>query len=402
MTKGTVLVGFAEAIAAPEVVWSLVDQGFRVIAFARKGRRSALHHSRHVVCHEITPPEFDIPTALSDLRALLVSLSGSVNGDHRILFPLDDASVWLCSRAPLDQDWILAGPCGDNANLALDKYVQVKAAQDAGFNVPKTRLATTSGDIPSMEESFPIILKPAHSVSPVRDSLYKGPGWICGNGGELERAVVKWANRVPLLVQPYIIGTGEGIFGLATSDGIRAWSAHRRLRMMNPHGSGSSACVSQAVPEELRSPVERLITKAGWRGLFMIELLRDNSGKAWFMELNGRPWGSMALARRQGLEYPAWSVRLAIDAQLSFATDHSGTPGLVCRHLGRELLYPLFVLRGPKSKALSNWPSVLKAIRDIIRVRRGDVFYNWRKDDPKVFVSDCYYTIRDQVSKPKR
>ena len=172
--------------------------------------------------------------------------------------------------------------------------------------------------------------------------------------------------------------------------------------MMNPHGSASSACVSQTVPEELKPVVERLIRKAGWLGLFMIELLRDHSGAAWFMELNGRPWGSMALARRQGLEYPAWNVRLAIDAQSQIGTEQREKPGLVCRNLGRELMHPLFVLRGPKSKALSNWPSIWKAVRDVITFRRGETLYNWRRDDPMVLISDIFYTLRDQVFKRKK
>ena len=82
---------------------------------------------------------------------------------------------------------------------------------------------------------------------------------------------------------------------------------------MNPQGSGSSACVSQPVPEDLKAKVKALIATADWRGLFMIELLRDRSGTCWFVELNGSSWGSMALSRRQGLEYPAWHVRLAMD-----------------------------------------------------------------------------------------
>ena len=52
----------------------------------------------------------------------------------------------------------------------------------------------------------------------------------------------------------------------------------------------------------------------------MIELLRDRDGVAWFMELNGRTWGSLALARRLGLEYPAWA---ALDA-LGIAAPPSG------------------------------------------------------------------------------
>jgi hypothetical protein len=401
-SKTIVVVGFAEAISAPEVVWSLVDEGFQVTAFARRGRRCALHHSRYIVCHEITPPELDLQASLSDLRGLLVSLNAGINCSQRILFPMDDAAVWLCSKVSREPDWKLAGPSDENADLALDKYVQIQAAINAGFNVPRTRIVTNPSDILGGEQCFPLILKPRKSVSIHKNSLHKGSSWICGSQEELERAVAKWTNRVPLLAQPFISGTGEGIFGLATPEGIRMWSAHRRLRMMNPHGSGSSACIAQAVHEELKPPVERLIGKARWLGLFMIELLRDPSGTVWFMELNGRPWGSMALARKQGLEYPAWNVKLAIDAQSSFATEQPGKAGLVCRHLGREFMYPLFVLRGPKSKALSTWPSFWKAIGDIIRVRRGDRLYNWRKDDLKVFISDCCYTLRDQIFKGKR
>ena len=36
-----------------------------------------------------------------------------------------------------------------------------------------------------------------------------------------------------------------------------------------------------------------------------------------------------------------------------------------------------------------------------MRVRRGDTFYNWRRDDPKVFIADCYYTIHDNLFKAR-
>jgi hypothetical protein len=133
----------------------------------------------------------------------------------------------------------------------------------------------------------------------------------------------------------------------------------------------------------------------------MVELLRDHSGTAWFVELNGRPWGSLALSRRQGLEYPAWHIRLALDEQSEAGVGSSSLPGVVCRHLGRELLHLLFVLRGPKSKALTNWPSRWRAFAEVIRIRRGEAFYNWRCEDPKVFIADCYYTILHNVFKSK-
>lgn len=395
----TVLVGFAEALSAPEVVWSLVEDGFNVIAFARKGRPSALRHSRHVLCHEICAPETDLQAAISDLHSLLLSLGVQADDTPRLLFPLDDKAVYLCTRVQLQGGWLSVGPRGQCADLALNKCLQTAAARNAGFNVPDTFLVRTANDIfnSGLAESFPIVLRPAECVPTYEGRVYQCRHWVCASLDELKLAVSQWAERVPLLAQPFVAGNGEGIFGLAAADGIRAWSAHRRLRMMNPQGSGSSACMSQPVPEDLKPKVEALIAATKWRGLFMVEVLRDHSGKPWFVELNGRPWGSMALSRRQGLEYPSWHARLAMDPQSQVGMTLFPAAGVVCRNAGRELMHILFVLRGAKSKALTEWPSFWKTLGRVIHVRRGDAFYNWRRDDRMVFVADCYYTMHDNL-----
>ncbi len=390
-------------MAAPEVAWSLVDNGFRVIAFARRGRSSALRHSRHVECHEICAPESDVQKSLSELSALLKSLGPQAVDTEPILFPLDDKAVWLCSKLELGGRWLLAGPEGARADLALNKNLQVAAARDAGFNVPKSALAFTAKDLLtfSAEASFPIILKAAECVPVYEGRVYSCRKWICANRKELERAVVEWKERVPLLAQSFITGVGEGVFGFAAPDGVRAWSGHHRVRMMNPQGSGSSACASQTVPEDVRDTVGTFVARAGWRGLFMVELLRDETGKLWFVELNGRPWGSMALCRRQGFEYPAWHVQLALDKESSAGLIAPAGGKIVCRHAGRELMHVLFVLRGAKSDALNRWPSFWKTLADMAQFHRGDGVYNWRGDDPKVFIADCVYTIRDNVFKSR-
>jgi hypothetical protein len=398
----TVLVGFAEASAAPEVVWSLVDEGYDVVAFARRGRASALRHSHHVVCHEVTAPETSLEATLREIQRLLVSLDARQDRARRVLFPLDDTAVWLCSRIQLGHGWLMAGPSGASAELALNKHLQTRLARDAGFKVPTTALVQTVAQLKDFSdaEGFPIILKPAECVPTLQSRLIQCRKWICADRSELDRAVADWKERVPLLAQAFIAGTGEGVFGLAAPEGIRAWSGHRRLRMMNPQGSGSSACVSQPVPPDVRTKVEALLENVCWRGLFMVELLRDRFDNLWFVELNGRPWGSMALSRRQGFEYPAWHLKLAVDQQAQVGIAVAPTPGLVCRHVGRELMHLLFVLRGPKSRALRRWPSVWKAMTDVIHVSQRDSLYNWRREDPKVFVADCYYTLHDHLFKP--
>jgi len=134
----------------------------------------------------------------------------------------------------------------------------------------------------------------------------------------------------------------------------------------------------------------------------MFEFLLDERGQHWFVEFNGRAWGSMALSRRLGYEYPAWNVKLVTNR--NFAVAPSGVLGreLVCRNLGRELMHLLFVLRGRKSTAIRNWPSFWKSAMEVLHVGRGDCFYNFRRDDLRVFFSDCIYTVRNQICKPPR
>jgi hypothetical protein len=395
-----VLVGFAEAESAPEVVWSLVDAGARVSAFARRGVASPLRHSRHVVCRDITPPETDFQAARLDVQRIQSSLT---RRGTAVLFPLDDTALSLCEQINVGPQMILAGPRGANASLALDKGLQVALARECGFNVPDSAVVRTASEASefAVAQGFPIILKSSHCV-PIHEGRKQScPTWICASERELARAVAQWAERTPLLAQRYIVGTGEGVFGLGAIDGVRAWSAHHRLRMMNPQGSGSSACISADVSPELKRAVSEIVQRTGWRGLFMIELLRDAAGKVWFVELNGRPWGSMALARRQGLEYPAWHVSLALDERADVGRTTASVPGVVCRNLGRELMHLLFVLRGPKSKAIGHWPSFWSSLLAVTAIRPRDGIYNWRRSDPGVFVADVCYTLHKNLFKAR-
>jgi predicted ATP-grasp superfamily ATP-dependent carboligase len=307
----------------------------------------------------------------------------------------------MCSELAPNESWILVGPGKSSADLALNKRQQTRLACEAGFKVPETGVASSVDQAIAFGEQigFPLVLKPVECTS-VRNGRKIGRKTrICANANEFEAALREWNESIPMLLQKYIIGVGEGVFGLATPEGVQAWSAHRRLRMMNPHGSGASACVSIPVDESIRQKTEALIGNARWTGLFMVELLRDRSGEAWFVELNGRPWGSMALARRQGLEYPAWSASMALDHGSHVGTAKSASPGLVCRNLGRELMYLLFVIRGPRSAAMVEWPSFWTAVRTILRTNRSERYYNWRSDDKRVFFADCFYTLRNNLFK---
>jgi predicted ATP-grasp superfamily ATP-dependent carboligase len=399
--KILVIIGFAEALSAPEVAWSLVDAGFEVLAVSRRGRKAALQHSRLVTLAELTAPEEDFLATLSELGELLNFKVETSFQDLTVLLPLDDASVWLFNQLDTNNRWVLAGPSGNNAEIALCKQQQIRAAKSAGFNVPKTFFASTIAALIASHAKFPVILRPAEAVG-VRDKrLIRGRNWICSDQTELAYAQTTWGGQGLLMGQPYLEGIGEGVFGLATNRGIVAWSSHRRLRMMNPHGSGSSACMSQPVDETIKGPVFNLIESLNWRGIFMIELLRTRDGLLWFVELNGRSWGSMALARRQGLEYPTWTVMLALNPEFQPSIEINSNRKIMCRNLGREIMHLFFVIRGPKSRAIHAWPSIWQTLINICCFSSKTWFYNWRRDDWRVFISDSWYTLHNEFFKKR-
>lgn len=382
--KPTVCIGFSEALAAPEVAWSLLDAGFAVTVLARRRRNSSLRHSDHVEVIEITPPEEDLAAAQADIVRTLASKVSSA-GLRGVLFPLDDVALWLFTRLECPAGWVLAGPPDSAVGFAFDKAMQMASARAAGLNVLPTLVANTVSEVLDADLQLPLILRPAYAVLARGGHLLKGRNWICATRAELDQAMNAWAGAWPMMVQPFIQGHGEGVFGLATDHGVLGWSGHRRLRMMNPHGSGSSACISQSVDADARLAVEQLIWAQGWRGLFMVELLRDHSGVLWFVEFNGRPWGSLALARRQGLEYPACAARIALEPNAPVHLELKAQHPVICRNVGREIMHLLFVLRGPKSRAFGDWPPFWRTVWDLVRIGRHQCFYNWRRNDLKVF-----------------
>ena len=83
------------------------------------------------------------------------------------------------------------------------------------------------------------------------------------------------------------------------------------------------------------------------------------------------------------------------------AFPEAAAESVVCRNAGRELMHLLFVLRGPRSRAYTEWPRFWGSLTDVLKVRGNDSFCNWRRDDKRVFLSDCWRTVCDQVLKPR-
>jgi len=379
-----VLIGFAEALAAPEVAASLLGAGLRVSAFSRRGRPVALGRLRSVEIFEVTPPELDIEACRREIAELA--------RDHDVTMPLDDPALLIADLA-LPAEATLAGPRGPRLELALDKRLQMRSAEAAGLAVPRWRELGAEEPGPS-ELGFPLMLKPALAAEARGGRLVRPSPRPAADGQELRERRLALDPGTPVIAQQWLEGTGRGLFGIADRNGIHHLSAHRRVRMMNPAGSGSSACASTPVPEELIGPVGEMLMSAGWEGLFMVELL-ESAGRLWFMELNGRPWGSIALSRRLGFEYPAWALARALDPGAPLPPAPPPRE-LLCRNLGRELVHLLFVLRGPRS-AVGEWPGRAATVRDLLGPPYRGAWYNRDPSMGGLFWYDAWQTLAEQT-----
>ena len=397
-----VLLGFAESLAAIEAAWDLLNHGIAVHAFTRAGTTPPLLKDGRVTCHWVSSPERNAQGAVDDILALVESLGGPV------LFPIDDVSLWISNAAKSrNPGVVVAAPTGELANLSLDKRQQLSIASRAGLSVPPSLFYSPGIDgsnAASTRPDFspPWIVKPALAVSLKDGKLVRGEAKYVTNEADLA-TLLGYVNDA-VIIQPMLRGVGEGVFGQAKFGAVSNWSSHRRIRMMNPSGSGSSACRSIDPDRELVQSCGRFIEAAKWTGLFMLEFLRDEQDVSWFMELNGRAWGSLALASRRGFAYPTWTVMSALDPGYVVPRIVPG-PHLSVRHIGREIMHLGFVARGRHrlhrqirqgsaiDPSLAAYPRLGTAMRNVLWWGWRERAYNGRRGKGLVLLADTWQTF---------
>lgn len=391
-----VLVGFAEGLPTAEVIFSLLDAGHKVSVFTRVNTRLPLF--KHLPLEQvyfIVAPEESIEMAQNDLAEIF---EGPDAPDT--VLALDDPALWLVNATFSESEAgaNFANVMGARVDVALDKSIQIEHAKAAGLALPPTTVIRTPQDLGHVT-SFPSIAKPAYAIEVENGKIARGNAGYFASQADIASFQTSLPDQMqPLLVQPLIAGVGEGVFGFATETGVMNWSGHRRVRMMNPHGSGSSACISHPPSEEMKMICMDFLRRSDWRGPFMIELLRASDGTAYFMELNGRMWGSMALARRSGLEYPAWAVANALDPACPPPEVIPPENPVTVRHLGRDLVHLLFTLRGPKTEFhKADWPKFWHSLPGALKPGRGKGFYNYDPAHPHFFLADAWHVLRNKL-----
>jgi predicted ATP-grasp superfamily ATP-dependent carboligase len=308
--------------------------------------------------------------------AALCSADLVVGVTDRTLTALHGAPLLASTMPPPHRDVYFA---------ASDKTALFLAAREAGIPVPRG-VVVRPGE--GLDKEAIERLGSRWALRPALSWRWDGHRWLHGvvrlvdDYATLEREIEDDpALSHPFLIQEVIEGDACGLFLCAKNGKINALFSHRRMREKPPWGGVSTLCKSVAVPADLESLARRYVEKTGWSGLAMLEFKRDRYGKPYLLEINARPWGSLALARAAGVDFPAaWLSDSPPDGAFDYCEDV---------HLrwwwGEVDHYYLREKSSGGGGVRSLMRAFLRALTDGPRAQAWDTF---RRDDPLPFVRE--------------
>lgn len=333
--RPSALVTDAAIGSAITVIRSLGRAGWRVVAVDAH-RRNPGFRSRYASTTHVVPSPDDDPTA----SARTVASIAKAEGVDVVMATTDRSIIPLSAdRSLLGDGPRLAGPDHGAFEIARDKAAVLESARGLGIAIPETRLATTAGEASraAHELGWPAVLKPWASHQPDQTGrLVTHPVSIARSAQEVDR-LISDEIPYPVLVQRYVEGVGAGVEMLLRDGAPLAAFQHRRLREVPIAGGMSSSRISEPLDPELLDSSTRLLEALSWTGLAMVEYRLGPDGPV-LMEINGRVWGSIALAVRAGVDFPLLLANMTARRPLppaSLTTDYA--VGVECRNLELEL-----------------------------------------------------------------
>ena len=355
--------GLGSAIA---VIRSLGRRGFHVIA-ADADARSPGFYSRYAAERLRYPsprvaPEAALETLLSAARDRSVDLLVPVTDE--ILLPVAGARerfAGICA---------LAIPEPDALRAVADKLATLELAAELGVPTPRTVAVATGAEAEEKAGRLgsPLVLKPLSSRSYEAGSIEAFEVAYSAGPEELAHRIAPFEGRCQVLLQEYVRGEGHGVEMLLDRGRPLAAFQHRRLREVPVTGGASSFRESVPLDPVLYDYSRRLLSALRWTGLAMVEFRVGAAGPR-LMEINGRIWGSLPLAVKSGVDFPARMADLYLGReQNGEVTAPTYATGVRSRNLPLEAIWIGSVLRGRKRYAFLPTPPRRDAVAAAVRL----------------------------------
>ena len=270
------------------------------------------------------------------------------SGRYSILIPGSDPALLVISkhRARLESHVLTGLPPHPVVLRTLDKFAVGEAAEGTGLAAPESVLCTNVEEAVSAarEFGFPVALKPRRSVIEGPGGCRHMPGRVVHDEAELVH--VAPAYGAECLIQAHEAGPMYSFGGVFAGGRLLAGALSRYWRTVRPEGGNVAFSRTLAVSDELRAGVAELLRRLGHQGLFELELIARADGSYAVIDLNPRPYGSLALAVSAGANLPvAWCDWLrgrptsSMDARpgFSYRWEEADLFNLICKVRARRL-----------------------------------------------------------------
>jgi predicted ATP-grasp superfamily ATP-dependent carboligase len=393
-----VLVTDAGRGSALAFIRSLGRRGWRVVA-ADSDRRSPGFRSRFVRERVLYPPPAeDADAAIEEVwqaaRRLSVDLIVPVTDE--IILPLSTARDRF---APVCR---LALP--DPAALAVtsNKRATLSLAERLGIPIPRTVVAGSLDEAVNRTTfGWPVVVKPQWSRTYGEGSVKGFTVAYANSRDELARQMEILAGRCPALIQEYCPGEGHGVELLLDRGRVLAAFQHRRLHEVPITGGASSWRESVPLDPNLLSYSVRILSELSWTGLGMVEFKVGAKGPQ-LMEVNGRVWGSLPLAVKSGMDFPARlaDLYMAPPSPGPAAPDTTYALGQRCRNLELEVMWIAAAVAGQRRYPFLPAPTRRQGIAAAVRlVNPADGYDILSLHDPQPGVAELSKIGRKMVKK---
>jgi predicted ATP-grasp superfamily ATP-dependent carboligase len=281
---------------------------------------------------------FRHPSSEVDPLAFVAAVRGAILV-HRpaVYIPADEDVFIVAEHAHLLRDLpVKMAVAPTEVLVRLDnKHESIVLANSLGIPTPATIRPGNLAEILAFARAHPgsLILKT------LRSSGARGVFHLGERSLEADLAVALEQSGKgfgDFIVQEFVQATGYGVSMLFDHGELKASFTHRRLRERSLAGGPSTLRQSVHQPV-LEAQAALLLSHVGYHGVAMVEFKCDEvSGKTWFIEVNPRWWGSLALAIRAGVDFPVLLHRMALGEKLPPPPDY--TSGVTVRWLLGDLL----------------------------------------------------------------
>jgi predicted ATP-grasp superfamily ATP-dependent carboligase len=391
--NSTVLLASATSHIDLAIARSLGRAGARVVAAVPPGGALA-------ACSKYVSGRLALPSDDSRAAAEVVIDAVRSGAFTHVISAREDLIVLLNERrSELERFTELLFPEPASFEQCLYKDRTCALAEELGIPIPRSVVPDCAAAVEACRTlRFPVVVKPRHRDPRSRTSGARDYVAMYVNSFEelvRELGELDGGDNAPI-VQEFCRGEGIGVEVLMRAGEALAVFQHRRLREKPATGGISVLCESVDLDSRLAGWAVSLLKAMKWDGVAMVEYRVDpHTADARLLEVNGRFWGSLPLAIRAGVDFPALYLMSRV-APESVPRMPEYKAGVRCRSLAHDTAALLDTLRTGNRPRMRAIGSYFASFSPLV----GGYVWSWR--DPMPSLLHPWIRLRRRLSAQTR